>query len=316
MSKRKINPRHKKSLSGITNSRFLNKIDSDKIAVKLSTEFYKDRFFPGFLEAESLDSVSGDNIKYHHLGFQFVFKNTDRKFLEQIEIYWVIYIRNYTESIPTSAFCRLRMRNNYGENIHQLLEIDPIEWINLEISKFYSIEQYKTFTETHSHYDIASQPIEANDGKYAFDPTNGGAYKHLDFFGNNQNIDFVYFTCDQIRHFFKYYNNLIISGSQVVFGKQLSHYDDEVQKNYIDNYFTLKIEGEGYKGTLEFRTNPNNPNGEATYGTEVATGQPCPPRWRSFSTILEQLNRIYDISTEEVKKLSISWNSNKYEERM
>ena len=313
MSQRKPNP--SKIRDGQINPQLLKKNDAGKVCVELPTVIYKDRFFPGFLKEEALDSATQENEKIHHLGFQFAFRK-EGNYLNKIEIYWVLYRRtSINPNTHQSYFIRLRMRDNFGPDIKN--PTGSTDFINLENGKFFSIEQYKTPALTHSHYDIASQPIESTNVKYNFNGMTRVGYKHFDFFGNNKDIDFVYFTCDQLRHFFEYYEKLIISGSQIVFGKQLTHRDDELLKNYEDNYFTLKIEGKDYKGSnLENITKLAAQDDEPTFGTEVATGQPCPPRWFGFTAILQQLNRIYSIPVDEVKTLSEAWNTIKYEERI
>ncbi len=297
------------------NPRFLKKNDSGKVCVELPTVVYKDRFFPDFLKEEALDAVTQENVKIHHLGFQFVFRK-EGNYLNKIEIYWVLYHRNSTNpNTPQNPFIRLRMCDNFGPDIQS--PTGSTDFINLESERFFPIEQYKTPALTHSHYDIASHPIEPTNVKYNFNGMTQVGYKHFDFFGNNKDIDFVYFTCDQLRHFFEYYKKIRISGSQIVFGKQLTHRDDELLKNYEDNYFTLKVEGQDYKGSnLENITKLAVQDDEPTFGTEVATGQPCPPRWFGFSTILAQVNNIYAIPVTEVKRLSEVWNKFEYKGRI
>lgn len=303
---------------GLTNVSSLNKFEAKQVSAKLSTEEYEDLFFPNFLDEKVLKSKVPKKYKYHHLGFQFVFKNMQSgvySYLETIEIYWVVYRRKLnSDNTHDSAFIRLRMRDNFGLDI-QNPESNP-NFKDLEPGKFFSIEQYKS-GQTHSHYGVANQPIVPTETRFNFNSMTRVAYRRLDFFEDNTNIDFVYFTCDQLRHFFHYYESLIISGSQIKFGKQLTHRISENQKNYEEKYFTLKIEGKGHKvSTSKTISKSPNENDESTPGTEVAIGQPCPPRWFSFSTILAQLNRIYTIPADEVKNLSNLWNIYNYKDQI
>ena len=184
--------------------------------------------------AEPVNTVDAELI-----AFQFIFRNiAEDYFIEIAQVYFLPEMNQYFSTA-------IKNSDKVDIATHNILEVAHL------------IIEEETINKDSTFYETSSDQNKMN-------------YRNLDFYVDD--IGFIFFTIDQIENICFNATNFTISGSQIIFGKKLTHPDEDHLYNYEGSYFTLKIESNVNLfsvGTL---------SGSAEISDSVL-GHPCPPIW-------------------------------------